>query len=342
MRVGTLDDACGIEPGGVCEWVYERTDGNETLAELADWLVGRPLEIVFILTIATIAARLARRWIRRGVHRLVVEESIASRQLRRLGVTPPAILASVKDPRRETRSLAISAVLSSAVSGAIWVIALISVLGTLGIALGPLLAGAGIAGIAIGFGAQSLVKDWITGIFMLIEDQYGIGDVVDVGEASGVVEEFTLRTTVLRGADGTVWHVPNGEIRRVGNRSQFWSVAVVDVLVAYDSDLTRARELLFDAATEVCAREEFVDRVLEPPAVLGVEAVTAEGVTLRLTVKTTPGAQWDLQRAIREAVKAAYDRGGIRVPVPVGSAWARTTGDAPPSGSTHQAGDAPA
>jgi small-conductance mechanosensitive channel len=376
--MGTLDDACGLEPGGVCEWVYERTDGSETLAKLADWLVGRPLEIVFVVVVASIAARVARRWIRRVVHRFVVEETLASRQLRRLGMTPPSTRAAerpdegtdegadegtddgagekraeksaeaaearaqARDGRRETRSLAIAAMLCSAVTGAIWLIALLSILGTLGVEIGPLIAGAGIAGIAIGFGAQSLVKDWITGIFMLIEDQYGIGDVIDVGGASGVVERIALRTTVLRSGDGTVWHVPNGEIRRVGNRSQVWSVAVIDVLVAHDSDITTARELLLEAATEVCAREAFADRVLEPPQVLGVESVTAEGITVRLTVKTTPGGQWDLQRAIRESVKAAFDRGGVRVPGPMSNVWAGATSAVPPSGSTHEAGGAPA
>ena len=122
----------------------------------------------------------------------------------------------------------------------IWVIALFLVLGELGIDLAPLIAGAGIAGVALGFGAQNVVKDCLAGLFMLIEDQYGIGDVVDLGEAAGTVERITLRTTVLRGLDGTVWHVPNGEVVRVGNQSQLWSVAVVDVAVAYDADIAVA------------------------------------------------------------------------------------------------------
>ena len=127
-------------------------------------------------------------------------------------------------------------------------LAVLLVLGELGVDLAPLIAGAGIAGIALGFGAQNLVKDCITGLFMLIEDQYGIGDVVDLGVATGSVERITLRTTVLRGQDGTVWHVPNGEIRRVGNRSKLWSVAVLDVVVAYDADLAATREVVHDVA----------------------------------------------------------------------------------------------
>src|SRR5262249_29170644 len=133
----------------------------------------------------------------------------------------------------------------------IWVVAILLALGQLGFNLAPLIAGAGIAGVAIGFGAQNLVKDCITGLFMLIEDQYGIGDVVDLGVASGTVEGVSLRTTVLRSQDGTVWHVPNGEVRRVGNRTKLWSVAVLDIVVAYDADLDRTRDVVLGVAQQI-------------------------------------------------------------------------------------------
>ena len=174
----------------------------------------------------------------------------------------------------------------------IWVIAALLVLGELGINLAPLIAGAGIAGVALGFGAQNLVKDCVSGLFMLIEDQYGIGDVVDLGLATGPVERISLRTTVLRGQDGTVWHVPNGEIRRVGNRSKLWSVAVVDVVVAYHADLDLARQVVHDVATRVLEAEDFAGDVLAAPEILGVESVSPDSVTLRLPVKTAPGAQF--------------------------------------------------
>ncbi len=194
--------------------------------------------------------------------------------------------------------------------------ALFLVLGELGIDLAPLIAGAGIAGVALGFGAQSVVKDCLTGLFMLIEDQFGIGDVVDLGEASGVVERVSLRATVLRGLDGTVWHVPNGEILRVGNRSQLWSVAVVDVLIGYDADVDAASRLLTETANKLVESEEYAGDVLEAPELLGVEAASAEGVMLRLTVKTSPGTQFRLQRALRQAVKVAFDEAGIAMPPP--------------------------
>jgi moderate conductance mechanosensitive channel len=307
--LGSVTEACGDQPGTICEWVYDRTDGNDTLAKLADWLISRPLQILLILIAAWLLSKLARRWIRRFVERVMNPDSdVAARQFARIGVRPPPMLTTeVADPRRETRALAISGLMGSTASALIWTIALMLSLEKLGLDLAPLIAGAGIAGIAIGFGAQSLVRDWISGLFMTLEDQYGVGDVVDVGPASGVVERISLRATVLRGVDGTVWHVPNGQILRVGNRSQLWSVALVDVAVASGSDLGRVRALIRDVATEVCQRDEFASIVLEAPEVLGVEEMGLDTVTLRLTAKVSPGSQYTIQRALREAIKEALE-----------------------------------
>jgi small conductance mechanosensitive channel len=325
--LGSVTEACGDPPGTICEWVFDRTDGNETLAELADWFVNRPLQILIILVAAWLLSKLARRWIRRVVQRIVnPDRELAARQLARLGVRPPPVLTTqIVDPRRETRALAISGLMGSTAAAAIWSMAVMLAVGRLGLDLGPLIAGAGIAGIAIGFGAQSLVKDWIAGLFMTLEDQYGVGDVVDVGEAAGVVERITLRATVLRGVDGTVWHVPNGQIVRVGNRSQLWSVALLDVTVAYDADLSRARTLLHEVATELCERDEFAPNVLEAPEVLGVESLGVDGVTLRLTVKVSPGTQWNLQRALREAIKMAFDANDVAIPFTQRTVWTRVS-----------------
>jgi small conductance mechanosensitive channel len=330
LSASTPDPPCHEVEGTVCRFVYENLGENQSLAEIANWLVDRPLRILLTLLVAWILARLARRWIKRAVGRLVAPATSPAERLGRMGIDVPARLApSVFDPRRESRSASISAVLENTVVVAIWTIALISALSAIGVELGPLIAGAGIAGVALGFGAQSLVKDCIAGLFMLAEDQYGIGDVVDLGEATGVVEGVSLRVTVLRGIDGTVWHVPNGVVQRVGNKSQHWSVAVLDVDVAYDSDLVRARELLHVAAAEVCEREEFAPHVLEAPIVLGVERLGADGVTLRLTVKVDPGTQWNLQRAIREHVKSVFDRESIEIPFPQRTVWMRVRpGDA--------------
>ncbi|MFP5487940.1 MAG: mechanosensitive ion channel family protein [Acidimicrobiia bacterium] len=322
--VTTPEPPCYEQDGTVCQFVYERFGENETLAEVASWLVDRPLRIVLILLGAWILSVVARRWVKRVVGRLIAPSTNPVQRLERMGIQVTASMApSLYDPRRDARANSISAVLTSTIVVVIWTIAAITVLGLVGIELGPLIAGAGIAGVALGFGAQSLVKDCIAGFFMLAEDQYGIGDVVDLGEATGVVEEISLRVTVLRGVDGTVWHVPNGVVQRVGNKSQLWSVAVLDVDVAYDTDLVRARELLHAAAAEVCEREEFAEQVIESPTVLGVETLGADGITLRLTVKVEPGTQWALQRAIREHVKTVFDRERIEIPFPQRTVWMR-------------------
>jgi small conductance mechanosensitive channel len=312
-----LVDACGADPNTVCKWVWESTE-NERLATLADWFIGTPLEILTILVVAWVLTWLARRWIRKAVYRVAVaNRDSAARALQRIGGAPvDDPLFEADEPRRAARATSISAVVASTVTVLIWVIAVFLVIGELGVDLAPLIAGAGIAGVALGFGAQNVVKDCLAGLFMIIEDQFGIGDVVDLGEASGTVERITLRTTVLRGLDGTVWHVPNGEVVRVGNRSQLWSVAVVDVAVAYDADIAEASRILERTAASQVEQPDLAGDVLEAPQLLGVESASGDGVLLRLTVKTAAGAQFRIQRALRLAVKEAFDAAGIPAPPP--------------------------
>ncbi|MGA9277796.1 mechanosensitive ion channel family protein [Ilumatobacter sp.] len=327
----TLPDACGEEPNYLCERVFEATDGNATAARLTDWLIDRPLAIFLILLIAWIAVRVSRRYVDRLVKRIVSPPTPSSRLLFIPGFDERADLSDPEVREREdrlqlrktARAASISAVLTSTISVGIWVIALMLVLGELGVDLAPLIAGAGIAGVALGFGAQALVKDCISGLFMLLEDQYGIGDIVDLGEATGVVEEVALRTTVLRGVDGTVWHVPNGEVQRVGNKSQHWSVALIDIDVAYDADLDAVRRVMQSAADDLCDRDGVSELILDAPQVLGVETLGADGITLRMTVTTTPGAQWTVQRELRAALKASFDAAGIEIPFPQRTVWLR-------------------
>jgi small conductance mechanosensitive channel len=329
-----LESACGAQPSWVCESLFDLTGGNRFVTQLVD----TTLRVLVILVVAWIVAALARRYFGRLVARMVApDRSAASRQLAKLSdrastlVAEPIGLTAETDPRRAARLDSISAVVASTTTVVVWSVALVVALGELGVDLGPMIAGLGIAGVALGFGAQSLVKDCIAGLFMLIEDQYGIGDVVDLDEATGVVEKISLRTTVLRGVDGTVWHVPNGEVQRVGNMSQLWSVALVDVDVAYDSDLAAARQVIIDRTVDVCNREEWADSVIDEPKLLGVEALGADGITIRLTVKTVPGAQWGLQRTLREELKTALDDAGIEIPFPQRTVWVRRNDpDAPP------------
>jgi small conductance mechanosensitive channel len=234
---------------------------------------------------------------------------------------------SAPDPTRiEARTQTLGAVLANSGTALIWVITLLLVLGELGINLGPLIAGAGIAGIALGFGAQQMVQDYLAGVFILSEDQFGIGDVVDLGEATGTVEEVSLRATRLRDLDGVVWHVPNGTLTRVGNKSKQWARARVDISVAYDTDLRESMQLILATAEAMAEDEEWADSILEAPEMWGVEELAADGVTLRLIVKTRPGDQFAVTRELNIRLKEALDEAGIEIPFPQRTMWIRGQG----------------
>ena len=213
--------------------------------------------------------------------------------------------AAVVPERRRQRAEAIGSVLRNTVTAVVFAIAVLLVLSELNFNLAPLIASAGIAGVALGFGAQSLVKDILSGIFMLLEDQYGVGDHVDLGDAIGTIERVGLRTTTVRDVTGMVWYVRNGTIERVGNGSQDHAVAVLDIPLALDTDVTHAASLAEEAAVAAIDENGHGGDVLDRPQVLGVESLSASGMTLRLTARTKPGRQWAVQRAMTERVVAA-------------------------------------
>jgi len=209
---------------------------------------------------------------------------------------------------------ALGSVLRSAASVTIFSIAGLAILGDLGINLAPLLASAGVVGIAIGFGAQNLVRDYLAGIFMLVEDQYGVGDVITVGDATGTVETVTLRITRLRSVNGIVWHVRNGAIEKVGNESQGWARAVLDFPVPYTADLATIRSLLAGTADGMWNEPAWRTVMIEKPEVWGAQQVdmAPPTVTMRVVVKTAPLRQWEVEREMRARVKAALDVAGIK------------------------------
>jgi small conductance mechanosensitive channel len=316
-----LEDVCGEDPALACEQVLDWT-GSEGLARFADWFIGQPVMIVLILLVAVVVNRLVRRGIRRLADRLAAGGEARLHRPRRRHKGVPAVLVSGKPSvRAAARAHTIGQVLGSVATAVIFVIAILMVLGELGVNLAPLIAGAGIAGVALGFGTQSLVQDFISGLFMLLEDQYGVGDVVDLGDAVGVVEEVTLRVTRLRDVNGTVWYVPNGQITRVANRSQEWSRAVLDVPVAYGTHVDQAEEIIKGVADELWQEEGWSERVLEAPEVWGVENLAAEAVTLRVVAKTVPSAQADVLRELRRRVLAAFEAEGIDMPSPLRALW---------------------
>jgi small-conductance mechanosensitive channel len=215
------------------------------------------------------------------------------------------------DERRKQRVRALGAILRSIASVTIFSIASVVILGDLGINLAPLLASAGVVGIAIGFGAQSMVRDYLAGIFMLVEDQYGVGDVITIGDATGTVENVTLRVTRMRDVSGIVWHIRNGAIEQVGNESQGWARAVIDFPVPYEVDLAEIRSLLSGAAETLWDDPVWRVVLLDPPEVWGAQEISSSEVTMRIVAKTAPLRQWEVERELRARVKAAIDAAGL-------------------------------
>ncbi len=305
-----LVNACGPkgDQSWLCSSVY-RITGDSNAADVADAL-SKPIRIVVVLVSAWILVRVTRVLTRRLVkHMSGGVEKLASMRAVSFVDTGP-----MPQARRTQRAETIGAVVRSIVSITIWSIAVLTVLEILGVNLGPLIAGAGIAGVALGFGAQSLVKDFLTGMFMLMEDQYGVGDVIDVGVATGTVEGVSLRTTRLRDVDGVVWHVPNGTIARVGNKSQQWSRAVVDVPVTFQADTGAATEVIRGVAEQVWHDPDYSSTIIAEPSVLGVESLEPGRVVIRVVVRTRPQEQWRVERELRKRIKAALDEAGIALP----------------------------
>ncbi|GAB2508581.1 mechanosensitive ion channel family protein [Nocardiopsis aegyptia] len=290
-----------------------------------DLVIGVPLRILLIVVGALILRALARRAISRLVERVLRSGEGRNGQSR--FARGPAVLQrdpSRADERRQQRARTLGSVLSSFATIVIVVTALAMVLGEVGIALGPLLASAGVVGLAIGFGAQSLVADYLSGLLIMAEDQFGVGDVVDLGEAVGEVESVGLRITQVRDINGGLWYIRNGEIQRVRNDSQDWARAVLDVSVAYESNLERVYEVLERAGREMREDPEFGKFLLEDPTVWGVQSLDADGVVVRLAAKTVPLEQWGVTRELRRRVKAALDSSGIEIPFPQRTVWMKS------------------
>ena len=278
-----------------------------------DWFVATPGGIALIIVLG-----LALRWfINRAVDRLVGRAATGnmpgfiadSRAGEFLDNLKPANHA-----RRQQRTETMGSLLKSVSTGLILAVVIVMVLSKLSIDIAPIIASAGIVGVALGFGAQNLVKDFLSGIFMILEDQYGVGDTVDLGEATGTVEAVSLRVTRLRDVNGTVWYVRNGEILRVGNQSQNWARTVLDVTVSYDADLDKVQRILQEVATTTYENEQFHDVIIEAPEVWGVERFDKDGVVVRVVLKTAPAQQWLVARAMRQRIKAEFDRAGIKMP----------------------------
>lgn len=271
------------------------------------------IEIGIIVATMVVAWQLAVVSSRRVV-RAALSKREQNRSLPGLSGTRTRRLLGLDHPRQVQRTKTLGSMLSSIAGFLIVTIGSLMILSTLGLPMGPLLTSAGIGGVAIGFGAQTLIKDFLSGLFLIAEDQYGVGDVVDLGEISGTVEEVGLRVTKVRDPNGQVWYVRNGEIIRVGNVSQGWSNALVDIPVDYKANPDQVTALITGVLTTLAEEPQWKDTLLEAPQVLGVESITGTAMTLRVTAKCVANQQWGLQREIRERSKVALDAAGIGGP----------------------------
>jgi small-conductance mechanosensitive channel len=293
----------------ICDLVYDWTD-SARFADWADVLIGTPLAILGLILFGLVV-----RWV---LHRIV--ERVARRAEK--GVLPERLDAAAI-ARRAQRAETMAGVFQSVITVVVIAVVLTMILSEVGVNIAPIIASAGIIGIALGFGAQSLVRDFLSGVFLFMEDQYGVGDVVDLGEAIGSVEAVTLRMTRLRDMNGTVWFVPNGQILRVGNQSKNWSRAVVDVGVGYGEDLARVQRVLREVAHDMWEDEDYQGIIIEEPEVTGVEMLAADSVTIRVLVKTAPLQQWAVARTLRQRIKARFDHEGIEIPFAQRVVWHR-------------------
>jgi small conductance mechanosensitive channel len=333
-------EACPNENDDLCRYVEDVT-GSDWLARASDWLIATPAAILTLILIGALV-----RWlVHRAIDRLTLRASEA---------TVPGVLARGKVPqmfleysaaaaeRRQQRAQTMGSLLKSISTGVIASIVVFMVVAQLGYNIAPLIASAGIIGVALGFGAQSLVKDFLSGIFMILEDQYGVGDVIDLQTASGTVEAVGLRVTRLRDVNGTVWYVRNGEILAVGNMSQNWARTVLDVPVAFTENLERVRRILKEVAHEVWEDPEYRPDILEEPEVWGVERWDPDAVVIRVVLKTAPLQQWSVARELRERIKDRFDVEGVEIPYAQRVVWHRDMPETgPPSGEAAKSGQTP-
>ncbi|MCH5676491.1 mechanosensitive ion channel family protein [Streptomyces gilvus] len=312
LAAGSSPSPSPSPTGSTAVTVPTLQDAQESATNAASWVeqnwstwLAIGLRVLLILVIA-------------GVLRAVVQRAI-TKLIDRMTRTAEAVDGTslggllVNNERRRQRSQAIGSVLRSVASFLILGTAALMVLGAFQINLAPLLASAGVAGVAIGFGARNLVTDFLSGVFMILEDQYGVGDTIDAGVASGEVIEVGLRVTKLRGAEGEIWYVRNGEVKRIGNLSQGWATAGVDVTVKANEDLDKLKATLDEVAEKMSAEEPWNELLWSPIEVLGLDSVLLDSMVVRVSAKTMPGKSLAVERELRWRVKRAFDAADIRI-----------------------------
>lgn len=279
------------------EVVHHMQVNWSSLADFGRTTIGPIISVLVILALALVILRVMRTLIRRMIRRLVERNEKPNREL-------------------TLKINTLSSVVESGGRALVIVIAGMMILSNIGINIAPLLASAGVVGIAIGLGAQSLIKDVIGGFLILFEDQYGVGDVISVNSYSGVVEHLSLRRTGLRGTDGSFTIIANGDVRAVQNLTKDWSRAVIDVDISHDDDIDQAVDTLVEMMKDIQDDPELGSAILEPAEVLSVQAMGPYQVTLRVLVKTRPMEQWRVQRELLRRIKKVFYSSGATIPYP--------------------------
>ncbi len=260
--------------------------------------------IVAALLVVIIVVKIISRRVRKLVERNISDEKILIKK----------------------RTFTLNSVISNLIIVVSSVIAILIIADQIGIKVTPLLAGAGVAGVVIGFGAQSLIKDLINGTFILVEQWYQVNDIVTIGDTSGVVERFNLRTTVLRDLEGTLHFIPNGEITKLSNRTHTWSRALIEVGVHYKENIDRVVHVLEEVFSEMVKDKNYKDFILERPEILGDGGVNELGdsaVKFTIICKVKPGQQWTIGRQLRKRIKDKFDKVGIEIPYPCTNVYMR-------------------
>jgi small conductance mechanosensitive channel len=302
---------------------------------------GEALVIAVVVVVAAALHFLGSRLISRSVEKWITSGRSRADALTDTPEATVELQSMIMGQRREQRAKAVGQLLRSALVLVVWGTATLLILTELGVNVAPLIASAGVVGVALGFGAQTLVKDYLSGFFMIVEDQYGVGDLVDVGPVTGTVEEVALRVTRIRDPTGVVWYVRNGEILRVANQSQGWTMAAVVIPVSYDADLEAIRQVVIEVGNDMHNDPETRERMLGRPSFAGVEAVSGEAVYVRIMVKARAAQQVPLTRELRERLKGSFDAHGIVVPILTRPMGYNADGTPMTPGSAPQGGGAP-
>jgi len=309
----TLTGNCGGNPGIACRLAWDLSHSTSVTQLIKVYLAGPVSQagrILFVVLLALFVRAIINRLINKVTERAATTTLAVTHNGRAHKAAPAAQMAGTE--RRTQRARALGSILRSAVSVIVFGIAALTILGILGFNLAPLLASTAVLGVALGFGAQNLVRDYLAGLLMLVEDHYGVGDTINAGVATGTVEAMTLLTTRLRDVNGVVWHIRNGTIDSVGNESQGWSRAVIDYPVPYGEDLARIRALMEQAANSLYRERGWKKLMLEKPEVWGAQELSSKEVTMRLVAKTAPMRQWEVARELRARVKGALDAAGVQ------------------------------